>query len=67
MTKPISLCNRLQTAFAGRSRVPLPETNLEFNSRHWEAMVSHVVRIEAEALLYRHRIWMGHQIRMAVC
>jgi len=56
MTKPISLCNRLQTAFAGRSRVPLPETNLEFNSRHWEATATRVIGIKTRYSLNRYSL-----------
>ncbi len=36
MTKQISLCNQLQTAFVRRCRVPLPETNHDSVSRRWE-------------------------------
>lgn len=36
MTKQISLCNQLQTAFVCRCRVPLPETNHHSVSRRWE-------------------------------
>lgn len=41
MTKQISLCNLLQTAFAWRAFVPLRETNSTLLSRRWEQISTH--------------------------
>ncbi len=39
MTKQLSLCNQLQTAFVSASLVPSCETNKERVSRRWEELL----------------------------